>query len=119
MDKVSRVIRQQHHNQAVSSMPLSLSLPPLPPLSFFFFFFDKQRNRITIWTGPGAAGEPALPFSLILRSVKGAQGRKEEEEKRKKGTNLPDGTFWVVEGESSWKRREGLGAKEQGEEISS
>lgn len=53
--------------------------------------------------------------------MKGAQGRKEEvvEKKRKKGTNLPDGTLWVAEGESSWKRREGLGAKEQGEEISS
>lgn len=64
MDKVSLVIRQKHHNQAVSSMPPSLCSLPL---------FDKQRNRITIWTGPGAARKAALPFRCILCSMEGAQ----------------------------------------------
>lgn len=53
MDKVSRAIRQKHHNQAVSSMPPSLCYLPL---------FDKHRNRITIWTGPGATGKDCPTF---------------------------------------------------------
>lgn len=54
-------------------MPPSLSSLPL---------FDKQRNRITIWTGPGAAWKPALPFSCILCSG--------EKRSNKNDTNLPD-----------------------------
>lgn len=53
MDKVSWAIRQKHHNQAVSSMPPSPCSLPL---------FDKHRNRITIWTGPGATGKDCPTF---------------------------------------------------------
>lgn len=47
----------------------------MPPSLCSLPLFDKQRNRITIWTGPGAARKPALPFSCILCSMKGAQER--------------------------------------------
>lgn len=109
MDKVSGAIRQQHHNQAVSSMPppplslplsssliLSLSLSSL----LFFFFLDKQRNRITIWTGPGAAKESGRPFRHILCLVKRStekKGGEKEEGKIKRG-----GSFSEVGAGGGW-----------------
>lgn len=79
----------------------------MPPSLCSLPLFDKQRNRITIWTGPGAARKPALPFSCILCSMKGAQ---ETHKSARQG---------FLGGESYWKWKEGHFAKEQGVEVGS
>lgn len=86
MDKVSRVIRQEHHNQAVSSMP-----PSLCSLSFFLI-----NRGIGLQFGLVSGQQGSLPwlsaaFSSLWKEYK-------------KGKNLSDA--YSLGGESWWKKGE-------------
>lgn len=85
MDKVSQVIRQEHHNQAVSSMP-----PSLCSLSLFLI---NRGIGLQFGLVPGQQGR--LPWlSAAFSSL-----WKEE----KKGKNLSDAHS--LGGDSYWKKK--------------